>query len=864
MTRIFAGLGKAIHKHAKLCLILIALITIGFAFGLGKIQMNTGYEMFVGSNSKIAKDSKIYQKNFGNDVFIANISANKGQKIISSETFKKIAAFTKDANKIKGIKSTTSVVNMLNAQLKSNNAAGFNNSADPGKMQNELLKQLSGKQQSQLQGQVAASLNQAQRQKIGQYALSILTDQQKAQIAKAQLQRGSKFSTPELVQMVVSLLTAQQKQQIKGYAMTTLTGQQKAKMTQTAISMLPPVQNMSNNLIHTMLFSDNGKIPNQLQQLLPQNGKHLLISMTTTANSDMNLNQAQTKQLNNLLKKHGLQNDGYSAKLAGAPAIAGSVKAQMTKSMVIMLAAAIVIMIVILLIVFPVRRRLLPLFVVLIGMIWTFGFMGWLGVDLTMATMAVLPILIGLGTDFGVQFINRYEEEFRKNSFNLEGAVEQTAAHSGSAVAIATFVMILSFLTMRISKAPMLKDFGLTLAFGVLVCYLVETVTIFAYLSLRDAKTTKVSFKEKDLGRSWLNRKLGLFAGWIMKHAGIVLIIGIVLGGVGFFFEHQVKLETSLFKMIPQNLPALQQNKKLDKLVGSTTNLTYLVHSDDVRSKSTLEKIDDFANKEQSKYNQQILSATTVTDSLPKNQLKGPQKNINLSLDKMPQVMKNTLVSANYKYATISFKLKPNLNSEKSLQLMNQISSDAKNLPSSVQISPAGTQAMLSEGIHNLSTNRSTIMIVGLVIIFVVLLLIYRHWHYAIYPLLPIAIVLGLSPLTLKLLGISYNPVTISLSSLVLGIGTEFTILVLERYIEERRYGQKNEGAITTALSSVGQAITASGLTVVAGFSTLLFVSFPVLKDFGLITVLDTAYSLIATLTILPAIIYLLKPRSKD
>ncbi|CAM3113178.1 MMPL family transporter [Leuconostoc rapi] len=55
------------------------------------------------------------------------------------------------------------------------------------------------------------------------------------------------------------------------------------------------------------------------------------------------------------------------------------------------------------------------------------------------------------------------------------------------------------------------------------------------------------------------------------------------------------------------------------------------------------------------------------------------------------------------------------------------------------------------------------------------------------------------------------------------------------------------------SVSQVGSAITVSGLTVIGGFAAIIFVSFPVLSSFGLITVLDTAYSLVAELTILPA-----------
>ena len=107
-------------------------------------------------------------------------------------------------------------------------------------------------------------------------------------------------------------------------------------------------------------------------------------------------------------------------------------------------------------------------------------------------------------------------------------------------------------------------------------------------------------------------------------------------------------------------------------------------------------------------------------------------------------------------------------------------------------------------------------------------------------------------------MGISYNPLTISLSSLVLGIGTEFTILILERYREEQQKGRSAVEAIINAVTSVGQAIFVSGMTVIGGFSAIIFTNFPVLKSFGLITVLDTGFSLISALTILPAIIVFL------
>lgn len=128
---------------------------------------------------------------------------------------------------------------------------------------------------------------------------------------------------------------------------------------------------------------------------------------------------------------------------------------------------------------------------VLIGLIWTFGFMGWVGIPITLATMATLPIIIGLGTDFGVQFHNRYEEEFKKSDYKADEATVTAIRHIGPAVGIAVAIMALSFLTMFLSKAPMMQQFGLTLALGVIFCYIVELVLMFSTFNMMDKKKKK-------------------------------------------------------------------------------------------------------------------------------------------------------------------------------------------------------------------------------------------------------------------------------------------------------------------------------------------------------------------------------------
>ena len=74
-------------------------------------------------------------------------------------------------------------------------------------------------------------------------------------------------------------------------------------------------------------------------------------------------------------------------------------------------AIAVAIMIVILLLFFNVRWRLLPLAVILIGVIWAFGLAGYLGIPLTIVTIAGLPVMLGIGIDYAIQMHARVEEE---------------------------------------------------------------------------------------------------------------------------------------------------------------------------------------------------------------------------------------------------------------------------------------------------------------------------------------------------------------------------------------------------------------------------------------------------------------------
>jgi predicted RND superfamily exporter protein len=123
----------------------------------------------------------------------------------------------------------------------------------------------------------------------------------------------------------------------------------------------------------------------------------------------------------------------------------------------------------------------------------------------------------------------------------------------------------------------------------------------------------------------------------------------------------------------------------------------------------------------------------------------------------------------------------------------------------------------------------------------------------AVAPLVPMVFVIGWQNLYMAALSIPVSPLGASLGAMTVGIGAEYTIIVMERYYEEKaRAGTTKLDAVETAATRVGKAISVSGMTTVFGFSALTLSPFPILGDFGYLTVGVIFLTLVAALATLP------------
>lgn len=166
---------------------------------------------------------------------------------------------------------------------------------------------------------------------------------------------------------------------------------------------LPAKQGTLDNMVY-----DDGELRSMFEEVVIDD-QYMLMMIRFNGNTTDDAKSEVVGTINDYLDTEMI--DTAETLVSGKPVLDNAIRSSMQESMQIMLVLALVFMIIVLFLVFHVRWRLLSLATVLTAVIATIGAMGWLNIPITMVSMAVFPILIGLGIDYGIQFHNRYTEE---------------------------------------------------------------------------------------------------------------------------------------------------------------------------------------------------------------------------------------------------------------------------------------------------------------------------------------------------------------------------------------------------------------------------------------------------------------------
>jgi hydrophobe/amphiphile efflux-3 (HAE3) family protein len=555
-----------------------------------------------------------------------------------------------------------------------------------------------------------------------------------------------------------------------------------------------------------------------------------------------------------------------------------------------------------LLIVFRSGLRLLPLAVALAAVGITFGVTSLLGATLTMASIAVLPILIGLAVDYAIQFQSRVQEYRSEGSATRAGVVDAVARAAGEGaptIATAALATATGFLVLLLSPVPMVRGFGVLLVVGIAIALVVALTAGSAALVVADrngglfgaslrgaaeilrgagAKLASLRPRRQPATPSRADRApsphrsaAGRILAGSVRRPHRILVAGLVLAAIGWVADTQTSDQTDVTKLVPSNMPALRDLHTLENVTGVSGEIDVTVHARNVATPAVIGWMIRYENALLTHFGYleakgcgkaTLCPALSLPDlfstgSQGTTQAPPSTSDINTLLKAVPGYFSQAVITPDHREAALAFgiRLMPLARQEKVIDYMRS----QLHPPPGVSAQLAGIPVLAAEANAALSSSarRLLTLLAGLIAVGLVLLLVFRRPRRVVVPLIPIALATGWSALILYLIGIPLNPMSATLGTLVIAISTEFSVLLSERFRQERQAGYALSDALARTYRSTGRAVLASGITAIAGFGVLIFSNITMLRDFGFVTLIDLSVSLVGVLLLLPAVLAL-------
>ena len=595
-------------------------------------------------------------------------------------------------------------------------------------------------------------------------------------------------------------------------------------------------------------------------------------------------------EVRDIIATHQQQGNFY---LAGAPLLANDIKTFVNNDIRIFGITIIAIMLVVLFIFF---RKLSWVFLALacafLNVLLVSGLIGLLGFQLTIISSNFVALLIIFSITLSIHVIIRYQEVLVNRSASEKNKLIEAIKQ----IIVPCFYMVatsaIAFFSLIVSDIQPVINFGLIMIVG-LFCAFFLTFTVLPSL----IKFFNPSVNADKEGKPLMI--LSTLLAVVMNNktiSTISLLIVFVLSLIGI---SKITVENRFIDYFKSNTDIFQGLVLVDQKLGGTVPLEILLESPQEKYAEAVDDDEEFADyleeAEPDNFTQQsywynrrgihkirkihdyleqldqvgtVLSISS-TEQVFRQINKGEElEDFHLAVvyKKIPDNIKNVLInpyiSREGSQARILARIKDSDHTLIRNDLLNKIRNDLTQ-----QFTSAGESIRLS-GISVLYNNvlqslyRSQILTLGTVFICILLMLLilFRNFTLALIGTLPniftALFILGM----MGWLNIPLDIMTITIAAITIGIGVDYAIHYIHRFKKEIYKTADYYQAIKTVQTTVGKALYYTSVTITLGFIILVSSSFMPSIYFGLFTSIAMIVSLLATFTIIPLLMNLLRP----
>ena len=610
-------------------------------------------------------------------------------------------------------------------------------------------------------------------------------------------------------------------------------------------------------------------------------------------------NHENILQIRNLINQYKNGNSNPNIYLGGVPMIADDMISFIKKDIVVFGVGVFLFIILTLWFVFRsliwIIIPLLSCFSAVIVMTGLLGIIGWKVTVISSNFIALMLILtMAMNIHMSVRYLN-----ISKENINISSSEKLllTTKKMFWPIAYTVLTTICAFLSLIFSGIKPIIDFGWMMTFGLLVSFIITFTLLPIFLSIFDKSNSLI---DKEPGASFTN----LLGNITLRKSNLIFGITIIVILVSFIGISKLEVENSFINYFSKKTEIYKGMKLIDQKLGGTTPLEIIIKfpSDEEKEEidQDFENDDEFENWDndvdqdnsnywftENKINKihsvhyylenlehvgKVLSFSSILQVAEKinNDKKLGNLEMGILYSKLPDSIKKQIVdpyiSIKDNEARISLRIKDSNDKLRRNDLINKIQYDLENKLNfkKDEFKIAGVLVLFNNLLQSLFTSQ--ILTLGFVMIgiLVMFLILFKNLSLSLIGVVPNFIA---AFFILGIIGIASIPLdmmTITIAAITIGIAVDNSIHYIYRFKEEFKNNRDYEKTLKKCHSTVGVAILNTSVTIIFGFSILVFSNFIPTIYFGLFTGLAMFIAMISVLTLLPKLILVFKPFGQE
>jgi len=511
---------------------------------------------------------------------------------------------------------------------------------------------------------------------------------------------------------------------------------------------------------------------------------------------------------------------------------------------------------------------LVPLITAGVSILWTFGFMGFADIPLTLLTALVPSLNIVIGSAEDTHLMSTYLRRIGEQKVpDRREAINFMARHIGVAIFLTASTTSIGFFTDAISDVPLIIDFGITAGFALTVNFFATALMMPLMLLVLGPKSTNLPPMDEP-PRGIAGKILSWIENFGREQPKKIMLTVLVLVIGAAYFALQVKVSNDPLSYFPDSSPLVKDANALKKDLAGMQVFYVTLETDvpqgfkDPKYLKQLEAVQDLM-KEKKLYDLSLSLADQV--ALVNREMNGGKAESLRVPETREQVEQYLLffkrrdiqryISNDYQRANVVIRHSMSDSSEFNEKTKAFEVEAKKLLTNDVRIRFSGENLMINRSAESLISNQADGLIWVITTIFFLMSFLYASPLAGLISMIPNVVPTILVFGIMGILEIPLNPGTVSVAAVALGIAIDDTIHFFSRYLDECKHEPDPEKAVRNTLWAEAIPIVTTTVALTLGFGILILSDFTIIIQYGFLAALTMVIAMVCDIFMTPVLV---------